>query len=349
MLCALIMAGGKGERFWPISTDEKPKQFLRLLGKDTMVQMTVNRLNGLIPMERIFVVTGERYVDLVLDQLPELPKKNIIIEPVSRNTAPCITLSAFYIERQYENSTIIVLPSDHIIKNEEKFRNTIGIADYFLKENEDAIVTLGVRPDRPETNYGYIKYNESFSIINEAEIRNVDMFVEKPDDEKAQQYLKAGNFLWNSGVFVWKARNILKLAEKYIKNTYDILKEIAYGTDEEYENRLNSNYSKVDNVSIDYAIMEKGKSIYVILSDFGWDDIGTWNSVERYCPKDENNNVYIGNIININGRNNIIVGKNKPVIISDIEDIFVVESEDIILITKKDNIKHIKDIKHKIL
>ncbi|UZW14934.1 mannose-1-phosphate guanylyltransferase [Clostridium pasteurianum] len=345
MLCALIMAGGKGERFWPLSTEEKPKQFLKLLGEKTMIQMTVNRLKDLIPIERIFVVTGERYTSLVKEQLPKLPEKNIIVEPIGKNTAPCITLSAFKIEKQYKDATIAVLPSDHLIRNEEEFRNVIAAADSFIEENQDSIVTLGMKPDRPETGYGYIKTDKTNSIVKGLKVKSVEMFVEKPDIEKAEEYLKNGNFLWNGGMFVWKAKNILRLTEKYIKNTYDILKEIACSVEEEYMDKLKNNYALVDSVSIDYAIMEKVKDIYVIPSEFGWDDVGTWYSVERYRDKDENNNVCVGNIININSKNNIVVGKNKPVIISGLEDIFVVESDDVILIGKKDDIKDIKEIK----
>lgn len=346
MLCALIMAGGKGERFWPLSTDEKPKQFLKLLGEETMIQMTVNRLKELIPIERVFVVTGERYINLVKEQLPELPTRNIIAEPIGKNTAPCIALSAFVIKKYYEDATIAVLPSDHLIRNEDEFRNVIAAASLFVEENEEAIVTLGMKPDRAETGYGYIKAHTSSSIVNGLKIKNVEMFVEKPNMEKAEEYLKDGDFLWNGGMFVWKAENILRLTEKHLKNTYEVLKEIIDAKDEEYDKELKSKYNLVDSVSIDYAIMEKAKNIYVVPSEFGWDDVGTWYSVERYRDKDENNNVCVGNIININSKNNIIVGNNKPVIISGLDDIFVVESDDVILIGKKDDIKDIKEIKN---
>ncbi len=346
MLCALIMAGGKGERFWPLSTDEKPKQFLKLLGEETMIQMTVNRLKKLIPIERIFIVTGDRYIGLVKEQLPKLPERNIIVEPIGRNTAPCIALSAFLIKRYYDNATITVLPSDHLIKDEEEFRNVIAAADCFVKENENAIVTIGMKPNRAETGYGYIKASKSTSIVNGLKIKEVDMFVEKPNLEKAEQYLRDSSFLWNGGMFVWKADTILELTKLYLRNTYNILKDIVDSGKDNYEEKLKCNYKMVDNESIDYAIMEKAKNIYVVPSEFGWDDVGTWYSVERYRDKDENNNVCIGNIININSKNNIIVGNNKPVIISGLEDIFVVESDDVILIGKKDDIKDIKHIKN---
>ncbi len=346
MLCALIMAGGKGERFWPLSTDEKPKQFLKLLGEDTMIQMTVNRLIKLIPIERIFVVTGDRYIELVKEQLPQLPLRNIIAEPIGKNTAPCIALSAFIIKKYYSGATIAVLPSDHLIKNQEEFRKVIAAAERFIDDNKDAIVTLGMKPNRAETGYGYIKAHKTSSIVNGLKIKNVDMFVEKPDKATAEKYLKDSDFFWNGGMFVWKAENILRLTEKYLKNTYQILKEISCAKDDDYDEKLKKDYNMVESVSIDYAIMEKAEKIYVIPSEFGWDDLGTWYSVERYRDKDENNNVCVGNILNINSKNNIIVGRDKPVIISGLDDIFVVESDDVILIGKKDDIKYIKDIKN---
>jgi len=349
MLCALIMAGGKGERFWPLSTDEKPKQFLRLLGEETMIQMTVNRLKKLIPVEKIFVVTGERYIDLVKEQLPEIPLRNIITEPMGKNTAPCIALAAFIIKKYYEDATIAVLPSDHLIRNEEEFRNVIAAADSFINENEEAIVTIGMKPDRAETGYGYIMAHKSSCIVNGLKIKDVEMFVEKPNMEKAEEYLKDGNFLWNGGMFVWKAENVLRLIKKHLRNTYEVLKNITSTEGNEYGEKLKKKYNLVDNVSIDYGIMEKADNIFVIPSEFGWDDVGTWYSVERYREKDENNNVCVGNIINIHSKNNIIVGKNKPVIISGLEDIFVVESDDVILIGKKDDIKDIKEIKNNFL
>ena len=197
MLCALIMAGGKGTRFWPLSTEEKPKQFLNLIGKDSMIQMTVNRIKPIIPMERIFVCTGERYVDLVKEQLPELPERNIIVEPEGRNTAPCIALSAFVIKRYFKNANMVVLPSDHLIKDEDEFRNVIESANKFVNNNDEAIITLGMEPSRAETGYGYIRYSNEEQNVNDHKVIKVDAFVEKPNKEKAEEYLNEGNYLWN--------------------------------------------------------------------------------------------------------------------------------------------------------
>lgn len=346
MLCALIMAGGKGTRFWPLSTEEKPKQFLKLLSEDTMIQMTVKRLEKLMPIERIFVVTAKQYVNLVEEQLPRLPKRNVIVEPVGKNTAPCIALSAFVIDKYYKDATIAVLPSDHLIPNEDKFRETLKSGYEFVEGQEDAIVTLGMRPDRPETGYGYIKYVDKVCDVSGCEIRSVEQFVEKPNLETAEQYLKQGNYLWNGGMFIWKTSTILKLTNEYLNNTYNVLSEIAATSEEEFDAVLEQKYHEVDSVSVDYGIMENAKNIYVIPSDFGWDDVGTWYALERYREKDENNNICVGDVKQINSTNNIVVGNNKPIIITGMKDVFVVESDDVIFIGKKENIENIKEIRN---
>ncbi|MGH4139624.1 mannose-1-phosphate guanylyltransferase [Clostridium sp.] len=348
MLCALIMAGGKGTRFWPLSTVEKPKQFLNLIGEDTMIQMSVKRLEKLIPLERIFIVTGTRYMDLVRKQLPKLPYRNIIIEPVGKNTAPCIALSAFHINKIYEDATIAVLPSDHLIKNEENFLKVLNSASKFVDKNKEAIVTIGIKPDRPETGYGYINYSHINSIINGCEIKAVKKFVEKPDIHKAKEYLEDGNYLWNGGMFIWKVANILRLTRKYLINTFEVLSEIAATREEDYHRVLEEKYNNVDSISVDFGIIEKAEDIYVIPGDFGWDDVGTWDSVERYRVKDKFNNVFIGNVREFNCNNNIIISNGKPIVISGLQDIFVVESDDMIFVGKKDGMENIRELKNRI-
>lgn len=343
------MAGGKGERFWPLSTDEKPKQFLKLLGEETMIQMTVKRLEKLMPIDRVFVVTAKRYVNLVKEQLPSLPERNIIVEPIGKNTAPCIGLSAFVINKYYKDATMVVLPSDHLIVDEDKFINTLEAAYNFVEDTEEAIVTLGMKPDRPETGYGYIKYTKTEEILKGLKVVKVDKFVEKPDLETAKEYLNQGNFLWNGGMFVWKCSTVIKLTKEYLVNTYEVLSEIAATSESEFNQVLENMYPQVDSVSVDYGIMEKAKNIYVIPSDFGWDDIGTWYSVERYRDKDDNNNVCVGDIKNIDGCNNIVVSKEKPIVVVGLDDVFVVESDEIIFVGKKEDIERIKEIKRKVV
>ena len=343
MLCALVMAGGKGERFWPLSTDDKPKQFLNLLGNDTMIQMTVKRLEGLIPIERIFIVTAERYVGLVKEQLPNLPEENIIVEPVGRNTAPCIALSAFYINKKIENATIAVLPSDHLIKDEEKFREVLKCGYDFVNKNQDAIVTLGMKPDRPETGYGYIKRMHEVEIINNNTVNKVECFVEKPNKETAEEYLKEGTYLWNGGMFIWKASTILKCTNQYLPETFEVLAEIAV-SEEDFEKVLKQKYEEVENISVDYGIMEKSNDIYVIPCDFGWDDVGSWTSLERYRQKDEMGNVANQSCVARDSKGNIIMS-NKKIILNGVEDIIVVETDDYIMISSKEKAQEIKEIK----
>lgn len=347
MLCALIMAGGKGERFWPLSTEEKPKQFLNLLGEETMIQMTVNRLKDIIPLERIFVVTGKRYVNLVKEQVPLLPERNIIVEPVGRNTAPCIGLSAFVIEKYYKDATIVVLPSDHLIRDEKKFQNSILAGYEFIKLENEAIVTLGMKPDRPETGYGYINYAYIKENINGFEIRKVNKFVEKPDLDTAKKYISCGDFLWNGGMFIWKSSNIFNLTNKYLHDTYMILNEIAVASESEFEDILEEKYELLESVSIDYGIMEKAPSIYVIPSDFGWDDVGNWSSIERYKEKDVNGNVVNQNAVTYNSENNIIL-TNKKIVLNDIRNLIIVETDDCIMISSKEQEQNIKLAKNEL-
>ena len=348
MLCALIMAGGKGTRFWPLSTEEKPKQFLKLVGEDTMIQMSVKRLEKLIPIERIFIVTGSRYMDLVKQQLPNLPHRNIIIEPVGKNTAPCIALSAFHINKIYEDATIAVLPSDHLIKKEDDFLKVLNSADEFVEKNKEAIVTIGMKADRAETGYGYINYGNMNCEINGCEVRRVKQFVEKPNLHKAEEYLKDGNYLWNGGMFIWKAANILRLTKQHLTKTFEVLSEIAATSEEDYHRVLEEKYDNVDSISVDFGIMEKAKDIYVIPGDFGWDDVGSWEAVERYSRKDRDNNVCMGNVQNFDCNNNIIISNGKPIVISGLQDIFVVENDDMIFVGNKDGMENIKELKNKI-
>ncbi|MEG2289451.1 MAG: mannose-1-phosphate guanylyltransferase [Clostridium sp.] len=341
MLCALIMAGGKGTRFWPLSTEKNPKQFLNLLGEDTMVQMTVKRLLPLIPMERIFAVTSEEYIDILRKQLPYLKRENIIVEPVGRNTAPCIALSALHISKIYKEATMLVLPSDHLIRNENAFLEVVDGGAEFIEKNKEAIITIGIKPTRAETGYGYIRYKDKF----EGEPMKVEAFVEKPNLQLAEKYMKSGQYLWNSGMFMWKCQHILNLMKMYEGNTYDILKEIAITKEEKYHDVLEQRYKDVDSISVDFAIMEKAENIYVIPGELGWDDIGSWKAIERYGIKDDQDNIIIGNVRAVKGNGNIIIGKDKPIIISDVDNMVIVESEELIYIGKKEDIESIAVLK----
>ena len=346
MLCALIMAGGRGTRFWPLSTEEKPKQFLSLIGDKTMIQMTVDRIKPIIPIERIFVCTGAMYIDLVKEQLPELPERNIIVEPEGRNTTPCIALSALIIKRYYKNANIVVLPSDHLIKDEGEFRNVILSANEFVNNNEKSIITLGMKPSRPETGYGYIKYGDEKQNTNDHQFIRVEAFVEKPNKEKAKEYINEGNYLWNGGMFLWSVKNILNNIKEHSPNTYEALQLLDDVKEEQVQEVINNNYKNTEAISIDYSVLEKSKDIYVVPSDFGWDDIGSWEALDRYRKKDELGNILVGNTIALNGENNLIISSNQRVIVDGINDIYVIENDGKILIGHKANVANVKELKN---
>lgn len=342
MLCALIMAGGKGKRFWPLSTEEKPKQFLNLLGNLTMIQMTVKRLEALIPKERIFVVTAEKYINLVREQLPDLPLWNIIAEPEGRNTAPCIALSAFIIKKYYDDAVIAVVPSDHLIKEENKFLKTLTAADEFIQKNKQAIVTLGMKPNRPETGYGYIECSKKLDNLSSCEVIKIKSFIEKPSLSKAEEYIKNGGYLWNGGIFIWNVNNILELTKKYIRKTYDKLSEIAASSEENFNEVLSQKYREIESISVDYAIMENADEIYVIPCNFGWDDIGNWSSVERYNSKDMGGNVRNQNSRMYKSNRNIVITKKKT-LLNNVKDLIIVETDEYILISSKDKEQEIRE------
>ena len=341
--CVLIMAGGKGTRFWPKSTEEKPKQFISLTEERTMLQVTIDRIKKMLPIEKIFIATGEKYMALVKEQIPDLPNKNIIMEPVGRNTAPCILLSSLYIKQIYNNCNICVLPSDHLIKDENTFLNILKDANGFVNNKKEVIITIGINPDRPETGYGYIKYPK---MDTHERIKKVEKFVEKPDIEKAKQYLESKEYLWNAGMFIFNVDYMLKELENNYTTTYKLFNKLPSIDDKNYKNALKEIYPQSEKISIDFAVMEKSQNIYVIPADFGWDDIGTWKSLERYINKDENNNVFKGNNIEcFNSNNCTVYGEKKRVILIDVQDLFVIDGEDTIVVCKKDSIDKAKDFR----
>ncbi|MPM06220.1 Mannose-1-phosphate guanylyltransferase RfbM [bioreactor metagenome] len=346
MLTALIMAGGKGTRFWPLSTEEKPKQFLNLIGEKTMIQMTVNRIKSIIPIERIFVCTGEKYVSLVKEQLPEISDRNIIVEPEGRNTTPCIALSALVIKRYYRDATMVVLPSDHLINNEEKFRSIILEANNFIENKNSSIITLGMEPTRAEIGYGYIKCSNKKTTIIENEIIKVDRFVEKPNLELANNYLASGDYLWNGGMFIWTVENILKEISKYSPSTFEALHKIEEVEEEKLQELINKEYVNTEAISIDYSVLEKSKDIYVIPSDFGWDDIGSWEAIDRYSKKDNYGNIAIGEAKTLKGENNLLVSSNHKLIVDGLSNIYVIENDGKIIIGQKSNVANIKELRN---
>lgn len=339
---ALIMAGGRGERFWPRSRRNMPKQFLSLTddGK-TMIQLTVDRILPLVDLEDIYIATNQDYKDLVQEQLPGIPKENILCEPIGRNTAPCIGLGAVHIAKKYEDALMMVLPSDHLIKYNKMFVNTLR-AGCEVAEKGANLVTIGITPDYPETGYGYIKFNPDRMDEHAYE---VERFVEKPDLETAKEYLATEEYLWNSGMFIWKISTILENLKKYIPSTYQGLQKIqeAIGTEEE-DRVLEQIFPSFQSESIDYGIMEKASNIYILPGVFGWDDVGSWLAVGRIKKSNEDGNVANGNIITINCKNNIIEGGSKLIATVGIEDLIIVDTEDATLICNKNSAGDIKKV-----
>lgn len=341
-ITALIMAGGRGERFWPKSRKNLPKQFLSLTDDGrTMIQLTVERILPLVKMEDIYISTNKDYKSLVLEQLPEIPPENILCEPIGRNTAPCIGLGAVHILHKYEDAIMLVLASDHLIKYNSMFINVLKDAADTAKENTN-LVTIGITPDYPETGYGYIKFNPE---IGNGRAFIVDRFVEKPSLEVAKEYLASEEYLWNSGMFVWKVSSIMHKIEQYMPETYQGLMAIknAIGTPSE-DNVLSYEFNKFPSVSVDYAIMEKAKDIFTIPGTFGWDDVGSWLAVERIRKTNEFGNVVNGNVITVDSRDCVIEAGRKLIATVGIKDLIIVDTEDATLICDKGSAGDIKKV-----
>lgn len=339
---ALIMAGGRGERFWPKSRRNMPKQFLSLTDDGrTMLQLTVERILRLVAMEDIFIATNRDYRDLVHAQLPQLPEQNILCEPAGRNTAPCIGLGAVHMEKRYGDAVMFVLPSDHLIKYDSIFLNTLSDAAETAERGEN-LVTLGITPDYPETGYGYIKFRPEETL---GRAFRVERFVEKPDLETAKNYLASEQYLWNSGMFIWKVSTILKALETHLPETCAGLRRIgtAIGTEGEQE-VLEREFTALRSESIDYGVMEKAKDIYILSGSFGWDDVGSWLAVERIKRSNEFGNVVSGNVVTVETRDCIIQGGKRLIAAVGLEDVIVVDADDALLICEKDSAGEIKKV-----
>ncbi|ANE47047.1 mannose-1-phosphate guanylyltransferase [Paenibacillus swuensis] len=343
-ITAVVMAGGKGERFWPKSRTKLPKQFLNISGNKSMLQQSIQRLEKLIPLEQIFIVTNDLYAELIKAQIPNLPQDNIIVEPIGRNTAPCVGLASIIIEEKFPNSSMIVLPSDHIIKNEEGFLQIVRTA-VEVCEKHDSLVTLGINPTYPETGYGYIESNMDIFELNELSVEKVSRFVEKPNEYTAKKYIEAGNFYWNSGIFVWKVSVIRNHIQKLMPDMHDLLETMKHAFISNTRNEvIKSEFPKMPDISIDYGIMEKVNNIYVIPCIFGWDDVGSWTALERIDELDENGNVVRGNILNLDTKGCIIESNGKLIATLGVDDLIIVDTEDVTLICHKNKAQEIKSI-----
>ncbi|TCI84690.1 mannose-1-phosphate guanylyltransferase [Tenacibaculum sp. M341] len=339
---AIIMAGGVGSRFWPVSTQKFPKQFHDMLGTgQSLIQRTFERINELVPSNNILIATNSNYEKLVLQQLPQLNNKQLLLEPVMRNTAPCILYAALKIYSQNPDAVILVAPSDHWIKDEGEFLRNIKTS-FEACSKQDILMTLGIQPDHPNTGYGYIQYEKDTD-----EIKKVKNFTEKPDLETAEKFIHSGDYLWNAGIFIWSVKSILAAFKQHLPEMVDVLDDGSnvYNTDFE-DDFIRNNYEKCENISIDFAIMERAKNVHVLPVDFGWNDLGTWGSLYGKLKKDENENAVVGaNVIFRDAKGNMIRTQNgKRVVIQGLEDFIVVEKKDVIMICPRKDDQDIKQI-----
>ena len=355
---AVIMAGGQGTRFWPRSRRKRPKQLLDIVGSESMIRQTVSRLVPLIAPDDVYVVTGKEHVEELVGHIPDVPSKNILAEPIGRNTAPCIGLAAMRIKKVDPEGVMAVLPADHVILDKEKFLETLRFAGEVAKGGE-YIVTLGMKPDRPETGYGYIKKGELTTplipLLNKEgstkcgvvspSVYHVERFVEKPDRETAEGYVKCGEYLWNAGMFVFRVSTILKAIETYMPDLYiGLLRlESAIGT-ENQERVLEEVYGGLPAVSIDYGIMEKADNVLVIPSVFGWNDVGSWTAIDDLLPRDEHGIVAHAEHISIDTKDCIIYSPKKLVATIGVSNLIIVETEDAILICDKSRAQDVKKV-----
>ena len=341
----VIMAGGVGSRFWPMSTKDKPKQFIDVLGVGrTLIQLTYDRFEPICPPENVWVVTNKKYVDIVKRQLPEIPVGNILCEPCRRNTAPCIAYVSWRIKKECPTANIVVTPSDHIVLNIPEFRRVISNSLSFTSET-DAIVTLGMKATRPETGYGYIQADLTSSSPRNKEIFRVDSFREKPDLETAKKYMAENNYFWNAGVFLWSVRTIVNAFRIYqpaLANIFESMSDV-YGTDKE-QDVIDERFPECENISVDYAIMEKAEEIFVCPADFGWSDLGTWGSLLVQTKHDTDGNSIIGDNVSVFETKNSIIHTVgcKQVVVQGLDGYIVAENDGRLLICKLSEEQRIK-------
>ncbi len=341
----VIMAGGIGSRFWPMSNKRKPKQFLDILGSGrTLIQMTVDRFLDICGVDNIWIVTSADFLDITQEQLPEIPRSNILLEPCRKNTAPCIAYVSWVIKSLNPNANIVISPSDHIITNVPEFQRAIRECLQFTSSS-DTIVTLGMKPDRPETGYGYIEADLSCSTVINKNVFRVDSFKEKPSLEIAREYITQPNYFWNSGLFIWNVNTIVNAFRVYQPQISSLFESIRayYRTDEE-QRCIDRIYPQCPNISVDYAIMENADEIYVYPADFGWSDLGSWSSLHKMLGKDEYNNAIVGSNVKVFETSNCIIhaASDSEVVVQGLDGYIVVEENGTLLITKMSEEQRIK-------
>ena len=348
MTYAVIMAGGIGSRFWPESRQERPKQFLNVFGDATLIQNTVARLNGIIPPERCLIVTHERYVEQVKEQLPAVPVENILAEPVSRNTAPCIAYAAHKIKADDPEATMVVLPADHIIRDVRGFHTVLETA-IEAAETPGTLVTIGIQPTHPETGYGYIQYDgptdlPPVSADNPPDAYPVRTFAEKPDVATAERFLDSGDFLWNSGMFIWRADTILDEIAAHLPDLDEAFEPVATALANDDAEPLEEAFQSSPSVSIDYGVMEHADTVKVVPGSFGWSDVGDWRAVYELSDKDEHGNAIQGEVIMHDSSRCYVQTDDRLIVLVGIHDAVVVDSGDAVLVSNRESTQQVKNV-----
>jgi mannose-1-phosphate guanylyltransferase len=344
---AILMAGGVGSRFWPVSTSGFPKQFHDMLGTgDTLIQKTFSRLSNIIPKENILILTNEKYNDLVLEQLPEVRQQQVLLEPAMRNTAPCILYASLKIQKENPDAVMIVAPSDHWIEDEKAFTDNVAQAFEYCSKN-DALMTLGISPTFPNTGYGYIEFDKDA----QEDIKVVNQFREKPDYETAKDFISQGNFLWNAGIFMWSAKSVTAAFKKFQPKLYEVFENGISSYNTALENEfIKNNYAKAENISVDYAIMEAAKNVFVAKANFDWNDLGTWGSLYDKLDTDINDNAIVNaKVLAEEASGNMIrTDKEKLVVVDGLNDYIIIDKEEVLMIYPKSKEQDIKKIVNRV-
>lgn len=345
---AVIMAGGIGSRFWPVSTSSYPKQFHDMMGVgETLLQLTFNRLANIVPRENILILTNEAYKDLVMEQLPKIQEDQILLEPVMRNTAPCILLAALKIKARNPDAVMLVAPSDHWISEKEAFIEDINAA-FEAASNQEILITLGIKPSYPNTGFGYIKYETGEEGNENSRLKKVEKFTEKPTLRNAKKYLQDGSYLWNAGIFIWKASFIVDSFIDHLPSMYKLFEPgIQKLNGKEEDALVGEVYPQAQNISIDYAILEKSDKVYMIPATFVWDDLGTWGALFNKLAKDEQENAVVNaQLLPLESRSNMIYSHKRKVIVLDgLEDYIIVDDKDVLMIVPREKEQEIKEIR----
>lgn len=345
---AVILAGGQGKRFWPLSTSERPKQLLKLLGEKTFLEMAVDRIRDVIPLENILVLTNQSLVAASREAAPSLPSENIIGEPLGRDTAPAVALSSLLVEDRNPNAVFCILTADQIMKDVPRFQKTI-VEGANIAARQESIITIGIEPSEASTSFGYIEYGGKYEEREEIEFHNVKRFVEKPDSSTAKEYLEAGNYLWNAGMFIWSVQTLRNGLNRHAPHLTEMMDRLAPHVDrDDFMDRVKDEYEHTEKISIDYALMEKADNIIVAKGAFEWDDLGSWPSLANHFDLDKDGNVAIGMVEGIDSRDNVVLSRDRLTALIGVEGLVVVQAEGVTLVCPKERAQDVKKMVEKL-